>query len=621
MDIITIDFETEAIVGNPIVNPPKPVGCAVWLPNSQPTYYSWGSTHGDNNITFADFHEYLSRIVESKMPMLFHNASFDISVWNRYFCNANILWNTDVWKLIHDTQYLVFMVDPYSSTFSLKPCAERYLGMEASEQNELHSWILANVPEATPSTAGAYICRAPVGLVAPYAVGDVVRTRRLFDLLHAQVVEKGMEAAYDRERRLLPTLLEGTRRGIRIDRNTLSYHTQVYEECLVQTKGRLVTALGASEGIFDSDELLADALESSGAVTEWVRTPKSGKRSMAKDNIKIVIPEVKVLMDYKSNLETCLQTFMRPWLEYSEADGRLHPNWNQVRQARNDRFSKGTRTGRLSSDSPNFQNVPTAFEDAHGNPLSVPDGMYALPQLRQYCLPEPGHVWIKRDFSSQEIRILAHFEDGALCEAYRADPNLDPHEMARQMIYRMTSQLYDRKPIKITGFSIIYGTGGPGLSHQLHCPVEDAYAIKKAYLEAMPGVRDLMFDVTSRGRNGEAIRTWGGRLYLAEPAKLIEGRYRDFAYKLLNYLIQGSAADQTKESICDWEDTRAESHIFLATVHDEINISAPIEEKDEAMKILRLAMDRDRFDVPMLSEGLTGPNWAELGEYADGTND
>ena len=30
MSIITIDFETEAIVGNPVVNPPAPVGVAIW---------------------------------------------------------------------------------------------------------------------------------------------------------------------------------------------------------------------------------------------------------------------------------------------------------------------------------------------------------------------------------------------------------------------------------------------------------------------------------------------------------------------------------------------------------------------------------------------------------------
>lgn len=616
---ITLDFETEAIVGNPLVNPPKPVGCAVWVPGAEPVYYSWGSLHDDNNITWAEFHAYYERIRDSGMPLLFHNAPFDISVGNNAFCNARLMQRAGEWERIHDTMYLIFLADPYSSNFSLKPSADRFLGMSPDEQDELTDWIMANVPECkSRKEAGAYICRAPVSLVGPYAIGDVVRTRKLFDLLYSEIAEKDMVAAYDRERRLLPILMEGTRRGIRLNRSLLDYHLGVYETCEQEATDRLSNLLGVGDSWLSSDDSFADALESSGSVLEWVLTPKSGKRSMSKDNLRIVRPDVKLLLDYRANLQTCLQTFMRPWLEFSRADGRLHPNWNQVRQSRGETmFSKGTRTGRLSSDSPNFQNVPTEFVDKKGVPLPVPDGLHVLPQLRSYCLPEEGHVWLKRDFSSQEIRILAHFEDGSLCEAYRANPNLDPHEMTRQLIATMIGIMYARPTIKITGFSIIYGTGGPGLSAQLGCPIEEARSIKSAYLDAMPGVRDLMWDVQARGKRGEAIRTWGGRLYIAEPAKIIDGRWRDFAYKLLNYLIQGSAADQTKESINDWESARSWEAIFLATVHDEINISVPKEMACEHMSTLRKAMDAERFDVPMRSEGFIGETWADLEEWDD----
>jgi DNA polymerase-1 len=443
----------------------------------------------------------------------------------------------------------------------------------------------------------------------------VVRTRGLFDLLHAKIVEQGMEAAYDRERRNFPTLVNATRRGIRIDRNTLEYHTEVYGTCLEVATESLAGSLGCSVGDLGDESSFADALERSGAVTEWVLTPKSKKRSMSKDNLKIVIPEVKILMEYKSALETCLQTFMRPWLALSEADGRLHPNWNQVKQPKNggNPFSqKGTRTGRLSSDSPNFQNVPTEFKDQFGAPLAVPDGLHPLPFMRRYCLPEEGHVWLKRDFSSQEIRILAHFEDGSLATAYRLNPNLDPHQMAADLIANIVGLVYDRPEVKITGFSIIYGTGAPGLSSQLGRPVHEAAQIKSAYLTAMPGVSSLQRDVKLRGQSGQPVRTWGGRIYYSEPPKEIDGRLRDFAYKLLNYLIQGSAADQTKESIADWEDTRKWHDIFLATVHDEINISAPREHAYESMRTLKQSMEKDRLDVPMLSEGFMGENWQDL---------
>jgi DNA polymerase I-like protein with 3'-5' exonuclease and polymerase domains len=121
-----------------------------------------------------------------------------------------------------------------------------------------------------------------------------------------------------------------------------------------------------------------------------------------------------------------------------------------------------------------------------------------------------------------------------------------------------------------------------------------------------------MDDVQARGKAGQPIRTWGGRIYYVEPSKTVNGRWMDFAYKLLNYLIQGSAADQTKESINDWWDARLGPEVFMATVHDEVNISAPKDRAVECMRILRECMNKDRFDVPVLSEGFIGPNWADL---------
>lgn len=617
MSLITLDFETEAIVGNPVVNPPRPVGVAVYADDIEPTYLAWGHPEGmGNNVYFGDAHKYLINILESGRPLLFHNAPFDISVQNKYFCNAQVLWINEGWRRIHDTMYLLFLNDPYSTTLSLKPSADRYLGLGPDEQTALYNWILANVPDATPKTAGAFICRAPVDLVGPYAIGDVVRTRKLFDLLHPQIVERGMEGAYDRERRLMPILVGGTRRGIRVARDDLERDERIYTEAVGQAERLLSDRLRCPVDHLNHDETLANALEQSGAVTEWVHT-KTGKRSMSKDNLKIVIPEIKMLMEYRSGISTCLQTFMRPWIEFSRVDGRVHPNWNQVRTSHGNGGDLGTRTGRLSSSGPNFQNVPTEFTNSLGQPLPVPEGLPPYPLMRRYCLPEEGHVWLKRDFSSQEIRILAHFEDGSLCQAYRGNPALDPHQMAVDLILGITGVKYARKDIKITGFSIIYGSGATGLSVQLGTDRGSAFAIREAYLDAMPGLRTLMSDVQLRGRSGQPIRTWGGRLYFVEAPKEIDGRIRDFAYKLLNYLIQGSAADQTKESLNDWESLRKWDAVFLATVHDEINISAPAEAWQEHMATLKECMNRDRFDVPMLSEGFVGANWQDIEDVVE----
>jgi DNA polymerase I-like protein with 3'-5' exonuclease and polymerase domains len=612
MDVVVIDYETEAIVGNPVCRPPRAVGVSVWAPGHEPVYLAWGHPM-ENNCYFGDAHRYIGRIADSGIPMLFHHAAFDISVNDATFCNAKIFpWGKDAWRRIHDTMFLLFLADPYASTYSLKPSADRYLGMAPTEQLALRDWIVANVPEANSKNFGAYISRAPGDLVGDYAIGDVVRTRRLFDLLHARIVEQGMEEAYDRERRLLPKLMSGTRRGIPLARDRLEADEKRYTRALVEADHRLAGLLGCPVDHLEHDETFANALEASGAVTEWVLTPKSKKRSLAVDNLKIARPDVKALHGYRSGISTCLSTFMRPWLEFSKLDGRVHPEWNQVR-TRGDARDVGTRTGRMSGSGPNFQNVPTEFVDSLGKPLPVPEGLPDFPIMRRYCLPEDGHLWIKRDFSSQEIRILAHFEDGALCQAYRANPELDPHQMAVEIIQMLVGVTYARKDIKVTGFSLIYGSGVRGIAGKLGVSYGQGQAIRDSYLDAMPGVRTLMQDVQRRGKSGQPIRTWGGRLYYVEAPKEIDGQLRDFAYKLLNYLIQGSAADQTKESINEWWDDRGNAS-YLAAVHDEINASAPKETWKEDMAKLKKHMNADRFDVPMLSEGFVGENWGDIVE-------
>jgi DNA polymerase I-like protein with 3'-5' exonuclease and polymerase domains len=615
MTPIIVDFETDGIVGNPLINPPKPCGVSIKWPGHPPCYFAWGHPT-KNNCNIGNAKLALRQAIESGLPICFHNAGFDISVWEKWFAEG--YWDRFDWRKVHDTLYLVFLADPYASSFSLKPSAERWLDMPPEEQNELRDWILANIQTADSKNWASYISLAPGDLVGKYANGDTLRTDLLFQKLHASIVAQGMQGAYDRERRMFPVTLRGTQRGVRCNRARLERDTRELSASLENCEGRLCDRLGITQyQLEDDEEALKDGLTRSGAVTEWVLTPKSGKRSMSADNLNIVIPDIKELIEYRGALKTSLQTFMRPWLEMSRADGRLHPNWNQVRQAKGDYSSKGTRTGRLSSDDPNFQNLPTEWMYGDGTPMAVPFGLLPYPILRSYILPEVDHVWLKRDFSAQEIRIAAHYEDGALAEAFRVNPNLDPHKMAQEIIAMMFSYPLSRKPTKVIGFSIIYGAGAPGTQLNLRkqagmfVSIDQARELKSIYLSAMPGIKDLMTDVQLRGKTGMGIRTWGGRVYYSEPPK----GGRDFHYKLLNYLIQGSAADQTKQCINEWDDAKGDA-IFLATVHDEINISAPRQHWQLAMTHLRQVMEKDRFGVPFKSEGFVGSSWADLKECA-----
>ncbi len=587
--MITLDFETEGIVGNPVVTPPRPVGLAVQINDEIPEYY----TDWEQMVSIYQ------HAVDSGSDLLFHNAPFDTRVAEEWF---------DIpmphWSLIHDTMYVLYMVDPYAASLALKQSAERWLGEPPEEQDELREWILANVPGATASTWGAFISFAPVRIVAPYAKGDVHRTFGLFARLRPRIPQE----AYDRERRLMPILVRSSQRGVRVSREALGVAIGSYSEALARSDEVLVGVLGVPGLNPGSGSELGQALLSAGLLgANPLKTP-TGRIKVAKKALEAQITDKNVLslIRYRQALQTCLSSHMRPWYEMSKEDGRVHAEWNQVRNT--DRGKQGTRTGRLSCARPNLQNPPTEFD------FDVPDGLPPMPVLRRYFLPESGHVWLKRDFSGQEIRIAAHFENSTLMQAFIDNPGLDPHEMARVEILRITGKTFSRRQVKLTAFQIIYGGGGPAIAAQVGCTLQEAYALKDAYLTSMPGIRDLQRATKRRGHADQPIHTWGGREYYKEPSKLVNGSMRSFEYKLLNYLIQGSAADQTKQCVNDWDDVRQPDDVLLATVHDEINISVPSDSALESMTILRKAMDQDLFDVPMQSEGFSGDNWADIGK-------
>jgi DNA polymerase I-like protein with 3'-5' exonuclease and polymerase domains len=259
----------------------------------------------------------------------------------------------------------------------------------------------------------------------------------------------------------------------------------------------------------------------------------------------------------------------------------------------------------MSCRAPNLQNPPNNFED-----IVVPGDLPPIIHLRSYLLPEEGQVWLKRDFSAQEMRIMAHFAEGKLYDAFHQDPNTDPHEAVSKLIQEHAGIELSRKFVKITGFGIMYGRGIPNLSLALGVDVDTGRRTRDDYYAALPEIRGLSNATRNRGNDGLAIKTWGGRLYYREPHP-----ERNLSYKLLNYLIQGSAADQTKQSLIDWHDGKGPDDHLLAAVHDEINISAPVADHRNSMSWLQNAMDMPRFDVPFASEGFIGPNWADIEEY------
>ena len=602
-DIVFLDFETEAIGPRPDY-PPRPVGLAIYDPQGKyPNgYLAFGHTMG-NNSTFGEVHEILLDIYKSGRSICFHNAMFDLDVIETHFELP-----MPAYHRIHDTLILAFLHDPHVQSLSLKDLVVTWGLAEPSERDELRDWIIANVPDAKrkKSTWGAHISKGPVGLVGRYAEADVRLTSQLFYYLAEKVLPSQLEP-YHREIQLLPILLENSRLGVRVDRVGLSAAKEQaikdIEKCTVWVRA----LLNSPELNVDSDSQLVDSIYQSEHWDKnkaWPTTDK-GQKQATKEALEEMLTNehLRDVLRYRANLSTCLSTFIEPWLHSSEKTGRIYTNWNSVRGERG-----GTRTGRLSS-TPNFQNAPIRYPKVN---LPADLDVAPLPLIRSFILPDEGHKLVACDFNAQELRIFAHFEGGNLMKQYQQDARADLHTYAATMMTEASGREVSRTYSKGVSFAILYGAGPKKISEMLEVDYEMAKTLMDSYTTAVaPGLKDMQNTMRIRYKLRQPLKTVGGRLVPMEPPKIIHGRLREFDYKGVNLLIQGSAADQAKAAMILYQQTRQDSRLLLS-VHDELVISAPVEHIEREANCLMNAMcNAVTLDVPMVSDYKVGSTYQE----------
>ncbi len=620
--IITIDFETDPIKPRPEY-PPKPVGVAIhWPGRGRGKYYAWGHPT-KNNCTRAEGKRAVKEAYASGLPILFHHGKFDVDVGE-----AHLKLKPPPWQIVHDSLFCLFLLDPHAKNFQLKESAERLFDLPPTEQDSVVAWLIKHQPvegiklndkPKSDGWAGAFLAFAPGDLVGKYAVGDLTRTRKIFLHCYPQLVARKMVGPYDRERELIPIFLSMERQGMRVSVTRLQRDVKRYTSTLKSLEMWLRKKLKAPDINLESGQQVAEALLKAKLTTKAkLGLTPTGKIATNKAALANAIKDKQLLhaFKYRAQLSTALNTFMRPWLATAKRSGGLiFTTWNSTRRDKQG-GTAGARTGRLSSN-PNFQNIPTEFAALWLHELAglpkAPIDLPPLPMVRGYIVPyEKGHVLIGRDFASQELRGLAHYECAEMFAAYQENAGLDLHQYATDLIFERTGLQLPRKTVKICAFSILYGAGYGKLASQLGTTVKHARAIKEAYLNTFPGVRDLMRELRACGKFGDSIRTSGGREYFVEPPKFIEGRLRTFEYKLLNYLIQGSSADLTKQTLIDFANKAPKRVKLYLTVHDEIVASVPKVTWRKDMTLLRAAMDAKRWDVPMQSDGERGPNWGAM---------
>ena len=604
----TIDFETEkANNGTPMA--PMPVGVSIKDNNNPSKYFAWGHPTS-NNSSYEEAREELEKVYNSHRQILCHNAKFDLRICLEYF-------NLPIPEphLILDTMIMAYLIDAREDSLALKNLANKYCGMPPDEQKDLHNWIVSNVP-GSKHNPGEYISLAPGDLVGRYAEADTDMTYALYHTLASQVFvgialskdKQTIEDAYNREASVLPIVIDLEKRGICLSSNI----HQARKKCEDKFDLLNLQLLAYGDGEEPGSKAMFNVLRRKGLIDESkIQYTEKGNPRYGKEFLNDIIADKDLasILALRTKLQKFIGTYLKPFSESAlKYDGRYYPYYNQTRSE----TDYGTRTGRFSS---NIQQLP---KDTGTNFTLYADQDFTIaemPSVRSFIVPSsPDKIIVRRDFSGQELRVVAHYAEGQILEAYRNDPKMDVHAFVDNLIQEKTGHHLSRTPVKMINFLKLYGGGANKLAERLRIPLEQAQSFFRTYDIALPEFKELMKTIERQARKGIKIRTWGGRSYDVEKPK--DGR--ELYYKLGNVLIQGSSADMTKEAMIRYYYSDKRKGDLIMQVHDELIVEVDEQYANEEMALIKWAMDEiPGWDVPLVSDGKIGKSLGVMEVFED----
>jgi DNA polymerase I-like protein with 3'-5' exonuclease and polymerase domains len=542
---------------------------------------------GGGNMDRALVLDWFEEVLHTTSTKIFHNAMYDVS-WIRslgFYINGGII----------DTMIAASLIDENRFSYTLDSVGKDYISMRKNEA------LLKEAAKDFGVNPKAEMWRLPAPFVGEYAEKDAEITLKLWHALQHEISKQDLWDVFNLETNLFPCLVDMKFKGVRVDLN----RAETLKKTLLLSEQQ--QRLDMREFVDFDVEIWAAA--SIAKAFDQLKLPYDRTEKDAPSFTKNFLREhphpFPKLVVHCRELNKMNTTFIDTILKHNYK-GRIHSDINQIRSDQG-----GTVTGRFSYANPNLQQIP---------------GRGALgKQIRSIFIPEDDHTWGCFDYSQQEPRILVHFSSlmklegtGTIVDAYN-EGSADFHQMIADMAG------IDRKQAKTINLGIMYGMGKNKLMAELGLMKDAAEKLLKTYHQRAPFVKMLSEAVSRRADDSGKIRTIGGRLChfdmwephgfgIKKPLNHADalrehgpGIKRAFTYKALNKLIQGSAADMTKQSMLALYREGVIPHI---QIHDELDIS--VESIQHAEKIIKIMEEAVELQVPNKVDYEKGDNWGDI---------
>jgi len=506
-----------------------------------------------------------------------HNIGFDLPFLKDY--------GIELRGTLHDTLIASHVYNNLEEGKSLDVLATKYCGIGNTEDAALDKWFTDNKYKKDERKYED----VPFEIMNPYLQADIRRTLALFMFYR----DKGVtdDPAYKAEMEVLPIITNIVTRGMCVD---VAYAKQEFDKAtkIMATIENEVLCEYGIENIASTAQI-ADALFTRGGLTCVTHTDKGNICLDEQALKKYTHPLIdKVLMHRDINKLT--STYLMAIIEKSH-EGRLHSGLRQV----------GACTGRMSSNSPNLQNLPRTKKDS---PVDI----------RKAFITEKNSLLLFVDLSQIELRILAHYsKEPRMISTLKAREGDLHKETAIAMFGESNKEL--RTIAKTLAFSVIYGAGKEQIARQLNQDLPgrnftttQTADFKYKFYKGYPQVQQLVWDIQKRVAERGYVQGMSGKKYYVDKKK---------SYVALNYLCQGESACLFKEGMLRVDKLISDKLSTLVNVvHDEYIFQINYKDTDLCYQIVKEIENDDRWRVPIFSgASFSLTNWSDKKDilYAD----
>ncbi|WP_104746674.1 DNA polymerase I [Helicobacter bilis] len=504
-------------------------------------------------------------------PLIGHNIKFDLHIaWHNFGIKPK--------HIPQDSMLLAWLDDP-SQSVSLDNLMKKHFN---------HNMIAFS--DIVPKKAT--FDSIDIKTASNYAAEDAAATFQLYFYFKNTLYPHLFTLAKDLEFPFIRTLCAMEDCGIAINYSYFKNLKTTFSHTLQQLQQEIYEKAGVSFNLNSPKqvaEILFDTLK--------LDTKRKGKSGYSTDEATLLAlkdshPVVPLLLEYREIFKL-FSTYIEPILKLGKNKNRIYTTFLQT----------GTNTGRLSSKSPNLQNIPVRSEMGRS--------------IRKGFVSREGYKLLSLDYSQIELRLLAHFSgDKVLLESFHN--NADIHAETAKLLFKDSNKDFSflRSIAKSINFGLIYGMGARKLSQTLNITQSEAKQYIEDYFATFPSVKQFLeSQKDSILKNGYSSTLLGRKRYF-DFFSATEFMRANFLREGVNTIFQGSAADLIKLSMNEIYkkiESLDNDCFMLLQVHDELIFEIKDSIIESLSKELKEIMENIyKLKVPLVCNLSIGNTWAEL---------